>query len=411
MSTPRPPPTSIGAALPYQFAAADATPLFLTTMLDYVRASGDLDFLKAHKDKVLAAWQFETTHDADHDGIYDNAQGTGWVESWPPGMPKQEIYLALMDQQGSAAMGQLASLLKDAKLATDAAARAASLRTVIEREYYSADRNEYGFSQNNGTIDRTSTVFPTVAWWNSGVGYDPGLEHSAASLARWSSHDFSTDWGARDLAASDPMYDPISYHQGSVWPLFTGWNAMAQYRSGRSLAGYQSLMQNADLTTAQDLGAVTELLSGDFFEPFGRSTSHQLWSSAMVVTPVLRGLFGVQVDAIAGTVTVAPHLPADWDSAQVNHLHVGASIVNLVYRREGRIHHGATETALRPIGPSAGGHPLSGHTSAQREEPLFTPGSWTIPHSSARPAPRRGNRAVPRPPSPGLPHRPDQDPG
>lgn len=111
---------------------------------------------------------------------------------------------------------------------------------------------------------------------------------------------------------------------------------MAQYRGGNALAGYQSTMQNADLTTAQDIGAVTELLSGDFFEPFGRSTSHQLWSSAMVVTPVLRGMFGIEVDALNHRVKVTPRLPADWDSADVKRLHIGDSVVDLSYKREHR---------------------------------------------------------------------------
>lgn len=322
-------------ALPYEYAAADATPLFLTTLLDYVRASGDVGFLTAHKDAVLRAWRFETTHDADGDGIYDNGQGTGWVESWPPGMPLQEVYLALLDQQGSAAMGELAKLMGEGQLATDAAARAVRVKAAIEREYFSGQDEAYAFSWNKGVVDTTKTVFPAIAWWNEGAGYEAGLGHPAASLKRWASHDFATDWGARDVAESDPMYDAISYHQGSVWPLFTGWAAMAQYRAGRPLAGFQSAMQNADLTGAQDLGAVTELLSGAFFEPFGRSTSHQLWSSAMVVTPVLRGMFGIGVDATAGTVTVVPRLPGDWDVAEVRRLHVGASVVDVAYRRVG----------------------------------------------------------------------------
>jgi len=322
-------------ALPYEYAAADATPLFLTTLLDYVRASGDVGFLAAHKDAVLRAWRFETTHDADGDGIYDNAEGTGWVESWPPGMPKQEVYLALLDQQGSAAMGQLAKLMGEDRIAAQATARAVAVKETIEREYFVGKNKAYAFSWNTGTLDETKTVFPAIAWWNDGAGYAAGLGHGEASLTRWASHDFATDWGLRDVAESDPLYDPISYHQGSVWPLFTGWAAMAQYRAGRPLAGFQSAMQNADLTGAQDLGAVTELLSGAFFEPFGRSTSHQLWSSAMVVTPVLRGMFGIGVDAVAGTVTVAPRLPGDWDSAEVRRLHVGASVVNVEYRRVG----------------------------------------------------------------------------
>ena len=318
-------------SFPYEYAAADATPLFLTAMLDYVRTSGDVLFLRDHKTAILNAWKFETTHDADGDGIYDNSQGTGWVESWPPGMPKQEAYLALLDQQASSAMSTLAKLLGDPQLATAAADRAARLKPLIEREYYEPSSNSYAFSRNQGgALDHTATIFPAIAWWND----SPGLEHSASTLKRWASHDFATDWGARDVAASDKLYDPTSYHQGSVWPLYTGWAAMAQYRSGHPLAGFQAAMQNVDLTIAQDIGAVTELLSGDFFDPFGRSTSHQLWSSAMVITPVLRGLFGLEVDGLNHTVKVTPNLPAAWASAKIHKVHIGDSVADISLRRE-----------------------------------------------------------------------------
>ena len=318
-------------SLPYQYAAADATPLFLTALLDYVRTSGDVAVLRDHREAIKKAWQFEITHDVDGDGIYDNAQGTGWVESWPPGMPKQEIYLALLDEQASRAMAELSDLLGDAATANTARSRATNLYATIEREYFRPTTNTYGFSWNNGTLDTTATIYPAIAWWNAGKA----LDHPAASLRNWASHEFDTDWGARDVAASDPMYDSMSYHQGSVWPLFTGWAAIAQYRAGNPLAGYQATMQNADLTTAQDPGAVTELLSGDYFEPFGRSTSHQLWSSAMVITPVLRGMFGIEANGLNHTITVNPHLPSDWPSAAVNHLHVGDSIVDVTFKREG----------------------------------------------------------------------------
>jgi glycogen debranching enzyme len=320
------------ASLPYEYAAADATPLFLTAMLDYLRASGDVAFLREHRDSIDRAWRFETTHDSDGDGIYDNAQGTGWVESWPGGMPKQEVYLALLDEQGSAAMAELAKLLGEDAVADAAAKRMGSLHATIEREYYRPQSGTYAFSRNvGGVLDTASTVFPSVAWWNGGGG----LDHPEASLQRWASHEFASDWGLRDVAENDPVYDPISYHQGSVWPLFTGWAALAEYRAGHPLAGYAALMQNAALTEAQDPGAVTELLSGAFYEPFGRSTSHQLWSSAMVVTPLLRGLFGIEVDALHHVLTVKPHLPADWPSAEVHRLHVGESVVDLTCRRDG----------------------------------------------------------------------------
>ena len=328
---------------PYEYAAADATPLFLTAMLDYVQASGDLEFLRQHRSAIEAAWRFETTHDADGDGIYDNAQGTGWVESWPGGMPKQEIYLALLDQQASTAMSKLATLLGDDTTSKSAATRATTVSAKIESEYFEPATRKYAFSHNpDGSLDKTRTIYPAIAWWNEtpNSGGTP-LKHPEASLREWDSHIISTDWGARDVASDDPVYDPISYHQGSVWPLFTGWASLADYRAGRPLSGYAHLMQNVDQTYTQDLGGVTELLSGDFFQPFGRSTSHQLWSSSMVITPALRGLFGIRVDAATNTIFLNPHLPADWPGAQIHQLHVGTSICNLVYTREGgglRVH-------------------------------------------------------------------------
>jgi glycogen debranching enzyme len=319
-------------ALPYEYAAADSTPLFLTAMWDYVRTSGDVPFLRAHRQAVMKAWNFEITHDADGDGIYDNAQGTGWVESWPPGMPKQEIYLALLDEQASRAMAELGRVLGEDAIASGAKTRAERLHDTIEHEYYRPGADAYAFSWNgDGKVDTAATIYPAIAWWNGGAG----LDHPQASLRRWASHDFATDWGLRDVAGSDPLYDSMSYHQGSVWPLFTGWAAMAQYCAGNSLAGYQGTMQNADLTAAQDLGAVTELLSGDLFEPFGRSTSHQLWSSAMVVTPVLRGMFGIEADGLNHRLKVTPRIPADWNQAEVKRLRVGESVIDVNYKREG----------------------------------------------------------------------------
>ena len=320
-------------AFPYTYAAADSTPLFLTAMFDYVRSSGDVAFLRLHRDVVEKAWRFETTHDTDGDGIYDNSQGTGWVESWPTGLPHQEIYLASLDQQASVAMSKLAALLDDKPTANAAASRAADLAGKIEAEYFDSAKQQYAFSRNaDGTLDRTATIYPAIAWWNGGTG----LAHPQASFRHWASHDFSTDWGLRDVAESEPFYDPISYHQGSVWPLFTGWASIAEYRAGHPLSGYAHLMQNADQTTTQDLGAVTELLSGAFFQPFGRSTTHQLWSSAMVVTPAMRGLFGVDVDALSHTITLAPHLPADWSTVSIERLHVGPSLCSLNFQRQGQ---------------------------------------------------------------------------
>jgi glycogen debranching enzyme len=318
-------------AFPYMYAAADATPLFLMAVADYVHASGDVAFLTANREAVEKAWTFETTHDSDGDGIYDNVQGTGWVESWPGGLPHQEVYLALLDQQASAAMAQLETLLQNPEKAAAASQRAGLLAKTIEAEYHDTSKSCYAFSRNaDGSLDRATTVYPAIAWWSG----KPELAHGDECLKQFAAHTLQTDWGLRDVSTDEKFYDGMSYHQGSVWPLFTGWAALAEYRGGQPLAGYQMLMENANLTRAQDLGADTELLSGDFFVPFGRSTSHQLWSSAMVITPVLRGLFGIEIDAQKKTITVNPHLPAGWEHAEIFDLQIPGGVTSLYFTQK-----------------------------------------------------------------------------
>jgi hypothetical protein len=157
-------------------------------------------------------------------------------------------------------------------------------------------------------------------WWGILEG-----DRAQSQIDHLASGSIATDWGARILSANSQLYDPLSYHYGSVWPLFTGWSAMAAYRYGRPHAGYQALMANALLTYDGALGYVTELLSGDFNAPFGRSSHHQVWSEAMVVTPVIRGLLGIEVGAGGNTLTIAPQLPADWEHVAVNNIAVGSA--------------------------------------------------------------------------------------
>jgi hypothetical protein len=319
-------------SLPYSFASSDATPLLLMASSDYWQTSGDTEFLKAHWGAFEKAWEFECSHDSDGDGIYENIAGSGWVESWPPGMPHQEIYLAALDQQASTAFSKIARVIGNSQLAEDATKRALHIAEQIEKEYFQLEANFYAFSRNtNGTLDSSPTIYPAVAAWDGTFN----LSRSEGMLKRWASPEFSTDWGTRDLSPSVRFYDPISYHQGTVWPLFTGWVSLSEYRNGRSLSGYSHLMQNADLTWTQDLGAVTELLSGEFYRWLGRSTSHQLWSSAMVISPTMRGMFGLEWNAGANTLTVTPSLPAEWNEAKIMGVPFAQSRVGVEIRRKG----------------------------------------------------------------------------
>jgi hypothetical protein len=343
------------AALPYEWASADATLLFLMAANDYLSVSGDTDFIVHLWPNLQRAWAFETSHDS-APGIYNNLQGTGWVESWIPKMPYQEIYLASLDEQASTAMAHLAHATQHQEVANQAEERAKHIAPIIEQEYYLPALNNYAFSWNaDGTTDNTATIFPSVAWWDGTFS----LAHSDSMFEHWASSEFSTDWGTRILSDRTSFYDPISYHQGSVWPLYTGWVSVAEYRAGHPLAGYVHLTENADLTWAQDLGDVTELLSGAYHQVLGRTTAHQLWSSAMVISPILRGLFGLEWDTASQTLTITPQLPAEWAGAKLLHVPFGSGQVDLTMERNG------TELLIRCTGGGAGLH-LASHATGSK---------------------------------------------
>jgi glycogen debranching enzyme len=319
------------SSLPYEYAAADSTPLFLMAAADYLHISGDAASIRSYWGPLDLAWKFETSH-VSGDGIYNNSQGTGWVESWIPSMPHQEIYLAALDQQASTAFADLARATGHMDLADQASRRASHLAETLEKEYFLPESGFYAFSRNpDGSTDDTATIFPSVAWWDGTFR----LDHAKAMFERWASSEFSTDWGTRILSDKTSFYDPISYHQGSVWPLFTGWTSVAEYRAGQPLSAWDHLKQNADLTWTEDTGHVTELLSGRFFQVLGRSTAHQLWSSAMVISPVMRGLFGLEWNERAGILTISPQLPAAWAGATLHRVPFGESRLEITMERRG----------------------------------------------------------------------------
>lgn len=320
--------------LPYFYASADATPLLIVIMNDYLRHSGDSEYIRRNWDKIKLAYEYCQAHDADKDGFYDNAgSGHGWIESGPLSEPFQETYLAGVYTDSLQAISELAHAMGDAQLASAAAKQYEAQKQAINKEYWDPQGRRFAFSRRrDGTLDTSATILPSVAMWNRLLDADK----AAPMLDEWASHIFSTDWGTRILADNDKNYDPISYHNGSVWPLFTGWVSLAEYRYGRPLAGYQHLRQNAMLTFAQDPAYVTELLSGDFFIPFPRSSPHQMWSSAMVITPFLRGTLGMDVDASAKSVIFVPQFPGGWDMVHVRNVRVGNELIDVDVRRGAR---------------------------------------------------------------------------
>ena len=340
----------------YPWASADATPLYVIANGDYWRTSGDLEFIKKNWDSIVKAYRFTSVTDTDGNGLIENTNvGHGWVEGGALYPPHEEIYMQGLWIEALRSIADLAGQINDKKLAAEARAAAERTRAAVEKSYWLADRGFYAFATNRPqavpriaepgpnrerrqlrlneiskvTLIDEDTVLPAVPlWWRT---LDD--KRAQSEIDHLGSAAIATDWGARIISNGSMLYDPLSYHYGSVWPLFTGWAAMGAYRYGRPHVGYQALMANALLTDSGALGYVTELLSGDFNAAFGRSSHHQVWSEAMVVTPLLRGLLGIEASDGGNALTFAPQLPANWDLVSVANLAVGDRTGKLALER------------------------------------------------------------------------------
>jgi glycogen debranching enzyme len=341
---------------PYPWASADATPLYIIAHADYWRASGDTDFIKKNWNSIVKAYRFTSATDTDGNGLIENTgYGHGWVEGGALYPPHEEIYMQGLWVEALRAIAELADQMNDRSIAVEARAAAERTRAATEKVYWLPQEGFYAFATNRpqtsprlaepgpnpdrrqARMDALSrarlidedTVLPAVPlWWR--VLDD---ERAQSEIDHIGSGAMATDWGARIISSRSPLYDPLSYHYGSVWPLFTGWAAMGAYGYGRPHVGYQALMANVLLTYEGALGYVTELLSGDFNAPFGRSSHHQVWSEAMVVTPAVRGLLGIEASAGGRSLSFAPQLPADWDRVAARNVAAGDARYDLSFER------------------------------------------------------------------------------
>ena len=175
-------------------------------------------------------------------------------------------------------MAEMADAKGDAALAAAARAAAEKCRQAVEKTYWLKDarllrvrhrageagegvqrgagaaaRRAPGPHRRAARHGRWSTRTPCCPRCRCGGGRStrsarsPQIDHLASAA-------LATDWGHRLLSDRSELYDPLSYHYGSVWGLFTGWASMGAYRYGRPHAGYQALMANVLLTYQYALG-------------------------------------------------------------------------------------------------------------------------------------------------------------
>ncbi|HWZ82087.1 MAG TPA: hypothetical protein VNW47_05670 [Terriglobales bacterium] len=315
---------------PYGFASADATPLYIIATNDYVVRSGDVEFARQKWDSLWKAYQFlRSTYDAQN-FPQNFGFGHGWVEGGPLLPVKTEFYQSGLGLQALRSLANLAKITGKDDVSKELQGAFDRQRPILNQTFWSADKKAYAYAlnQQNQRVDELS-VLTTVPMW-FGVTDTAKSESTVQNL---SDADQQTDWGMRIISNRSPLYNGQGYHYGSVWPLFTGWASVGEYRYHHAFPAYANLRSNALLALDGSLGHVAEVLSGDYYQPLSTNSPHQIWSAAMVVSPILRGMMGLETDAVGHTLSFSPHVPADWNSFSIDNVSVGTASLGVGYQR------------------------------------------------------------------------------
>ena len=323
------------------YGTADATPLFVMLLGELHRWGGhdaEIRDLLPHADRALE-W-VEHYGDADGDGFVEYACKTsrglvnqGWKDSWdgvnfadgriaePP--------IALAEVQGYTyaayqARARLARAYGDTAAAAHWAAKAARIKRAFNDAFWLPARGWYAtaLDRDKRPVDALTSNIGHCLW--TGIADEDKAAQVAAHLL---SDDMFSGWGIRTLAASMTAYNPMSYHNGSIWPHDNAICAAGLMRYG--FTGHAQRVTEAVLDATGHFGhRPPELFCGfprtDYRAPipYPTSCSPQAWAAAAPLL-LLHTLLRLPPDLAARRVWCAPAIPRRYLPLRVGDLRLG----------------------------------------------------------------------------------------
>lgn len=296
------------------YGSADATPLFVVAVGELWRWQPALvgpDLVQA-ADRALD-WML-TDGDPDHDGFIEYSRATdrglanqGWKDSWDGinfadgSMAEAPIALAEVQAYAYAAYrarAQIADALGDHDGSIRWRDQAARLRTAFNEAFWLPEQGWYavGLDRDKRPIDALTSNNGHCLW--AGIADADKADRVAAHLL---SPQMSTGWGIRTLGAGMGAYNPMSYHNGSVWPHDTAICVSGLARYGHLTAAHDVALGLLDAAHAFG-GRMPELFAGfpraDFPVPvpYPAACAPQAWAAAAPIE-VIRTLLGLEPTA------------------------------------------------------------------------------------------------------------------
>jgi glycogen debranching enzyme len=335
------------------YGSVDSTPLFVMLAGLYTEQTGDLETLRELWPNIEAAlgW-IDGPGDPDRDGFveYHRANQSGLVnQGW------KDSHDAIFHADGSTARGPIALAevqgyvyaakrlaargarrLGKAALGDALDAEAASLAERFETAFWCEDIGTYVLAldgQKRQCRVRTSNAGQVLF---SGIASPDRAEAVTRDLMRPS---FFSGWGIRTVAREERCYNPMSYHNGSVWPHDNSLIAAGFARYGHKSAIDRVFKGLFDAASYMDLRRLPELYCG--FQR-GRqrgptlypvACSPQAWAAG---TPLLllQSSLGLEFDPDRNEILLRkPRLPPFLEEVTLRNLRLGHSTVDLMLRR------------------------------------------------------------------------------
>ncbi|MGA2188930.1 MAG: amylo-alpha-1,6-glucosidase [Steroidobacteraceae bacterium] len=337
------------------YGSVDSTPLFLLLLGEYFVRTGDLDTVRALWPNAEAALRWIDVYgDRDGDGFVEYYRCTkeglanqGWKDSHdavfhsdgrmaegPIALCEVQAYVYGAKRHGAL----LAGALGHHALAATLQAQAVALRRRFEEAFWCDDLSVYALALDGAK--RPCRVISS----NSGQALFTGIaapERAQRVAQTLLSPSVFSGWGIRTVASSAPRYNPMSYHNGSVWPHDNGMIAMGLARYGQKHAACEIFGALFDAASYMDLRRLPELFCGFTRRQRNAPTQYpvacspQAWASA---TPLclLQATLGLELfDGSREVAFYRPVLPAFIDHLQLRNLRLSSGSVDVMLHRYG----------------------------------------------------------------------------
>ena len=335
------------------YGSVDATPLFIVLAGSYYERTGNLDFLRGLWPHIELALQWIDKYgDMDGDGFVEYARRSkkglvqqGWKDSndsvFHADGSLAEAPIALCEVQGyvyaaKRAAARLSCALGDKEKCTTLEAEAEKLSAAFDEAFWCDDLSTYALAIDGNKRPcrvRTSNAGHCLY---TGISRQDRALVVAETLLR---PDSFNGWGIRTVASGQARYNPLSYHNGSIWPHDSALIAsgLAKYeckhQAGQILLSLLDASRWADLARLPELFCGLDRQRGEGPTLYPVACSPQAWAAGAVFL-LLQACLGATIqDAPSRILFERPHLPEGIPQLSIKGLRAGDATVDLLLER------------------------------------------------------------------------------